>query len=118
MNPKLKEVGSRVQQARKKLKLSQAELAEMVQISTSHLSDIENGKTNIGLDIFISLTEALQVSADWLLQTNVPQVNTIQNQEASEILEVHAEELIIPLNAKNSVHNSSLPSIPKEQNNG
>lgn len=86
MNPKLKEVGSRVQQARKKLKLSQAELAEMVQISTSHLSDIENGKTNIGLDIFISLTEALQVSADWLLQTNVPQVNTIQNQEASEIL--------------------------------
>lgn len=86
MNPKLKEVGSRVQQTRKKLKLSQAELAEMVQISTSHLSDIENGKTNIGLDIFISLTEALQVSADWLLQTNVPQVNTIQNQEASEIL--------------------------------
>ena len=86
MNPKLKEVGSRVQQARKKLKLSQAELAEMVQISTSHLSDIENGKTNIGLDIFISLTEALQVSADWLLQTNVPQVNTIQNQESSEIL--------------------------------
>ena len=86
MNHKLKEVGSRVQQARKKLKLSQAELAEMVQISTSHLSDIENGKTNIGLDIFISLTEALQVSADWLLQTNVPQVNTIQNQEASEIL--------------------------------
>lgn len=34
------------------------------------------------------------------------------------LFEVHAEELIIPLNAKNSDHNSSLPSIPKEQNNG
>ena len=86
MDSKIKDVGSRIRETRKRLKLSQSELAELLQISTSHMSDIENGKTNIGLDIFMRLTEALQVSADWLLRTDIPQVSAIQNQEISDIL--------------------------------
>lgn len=50
------------------------------------MSDIENGKKNIGLDIFMRLTGALQVSADWLLRTDIPQVSSIQNKEVSDIL--------------------------------
>ncbi len=83
---KLKEVGLRVREARKELHLSQSELSEKVQISPSHMSDIENGKTNIGLDVFMRLTEALQVSADWLLRTNVPQVAHMQSGELADIL--------------------------------
>ena len=86
MDSKIKEVGARIREARKRLKLSQAELAEKLQISPSHMSDIENGKKNIGLDIFMRLTEALQVSADWLLRTDIPQVSAIQSQEISDIL--------------------------------
>lgn len=82
----LKQIGSRIRKARKDKSISQIDLADMVQISTSHLSDIENGKTNIGLDIFIRITESLQVSADWLLQSNVPNVKNIQNNELTELL--------------------------------
>lgn len=86
MDSEFKEIGARVREARKRLGLSQMELSEQLNISPSHMSDIENGKTNIGLDIFMRLTEALQVSADWLLRTNIPQVNAIQNKEVEDIL--------------------------------
>ncbi len=55
------EVGVRVRSARKKQKMSQAMLAEKVHISTSHISDFENGKSNISLDIF------MHSSSEWLL---------------------------------------------------
>lgn len=86
MNDKFKDVGARIREARMTQKLSQADLAERLQISTSHMSDIENVKKNIGLDIFMRLTEALQVSADWLLRTDIPSVSNIQNSEVVEIL--------------------------------
>ena len=86
MDNKRKEVGKRIRHARKIMGLSQAELSERLQISPSHMSDIENGKKNIGLDIFMRITEELQVSADWLLRTDVPSVTAIQNQEITEIL--------------------------------
>ena len=86
MNEKSKEIGNRIREARKKKHLSQSQLSEMLDISPSHMSDIENGKTNIGLDIFMHLTETLQVSADWLLQTDIPPVNAIISSEAYNIL--------------------------------
>lgn len=86
MDKQLIEVGKRVRKARKERHLSQADLAELVQISPSHMSDFENGKTNISLDIFMRLTEALQVSADWLLQTNIPQVSEIHTSEFADLL--------------------------------
>lgn len=86
MDNRRKEIGQRIRYARKHMNLSQAELSERIQISPSHMSDIENGKKNIGLDIFMRITEELQVSADWLLRTDIPSVNAIQNQEISEIL--------------------------------
>ena len=86
MDKQLIEVGKRVRMARKERHLSQADLAELVQISPSHMSDFENGKTNISLDIFMRLTEALQVSADWLLQTDIPQVSKMQTSEFADLL--------------------------------
>lgn len=79
-------LGNRIRLARKEHGMSQSELADLVQISTSHMSDIENGKTTIGIDIFMRITECLQVSADWLLQTNIPSVSNIQSREFNEIL--------------------------------
>ena len=78
--------GTRVRQARRAKKYSQIELAEKAQISVSHISDIENGKTNISLDIFIRLVDALQVSSDWLLQTDNSEVSTGLDREISDLL--------------------------------
>ena len=71
------EVGARVRSARKKQKMSQATLAEKVHISTSHISDFENGKSNISLDIFMRITEALGVSADSLSPIKIIIINAI-----------------------------------------
>uniref|UniRef100_UPI00405770C6 helix-turn-helix domain-containing protein n=1 Tax=Acetatifactor sp. TaxID=1872090 RepID=UPI00405770C6 len=81
MNSKMEEIGQRIRTARKNTGYSQADLSELLQISPSYMSDIENGKTNIGLDIFMRLTEVLHVSADWLLQTNTPSVNNMISAE-------------------------------------
>ena len=64
-----KELGLRIRAVRTERGFSQVELAERVKISPSHMSDIENGKKNIGVDIFLRLVRELNTSADYLLQT-------------------------------------------------
>lgn len=44
-----KSIGIRIKTRRKELKIKQAELAEMLGISTNHMSSIENGKQKPGL---------------------------------------------------------------------
>ena len=87
MNERRIQFGLRVRQARRARKYSQSELSEKTQISVSHMSDIENGKTNISLDVFIRLVDALHVSSDWLLQ--------IENSETSSLFDRELKELLI-----------------------
>ena len=86
MDTKLKEMGARVREARVKMNLSQTDLAELAQLHPTYISQIENGKANMSIDVFMRLTEALQISADWLLRAEVPSVNTIQNVEINKLL--------------------------------
>ena len=86
MKAKNSGIGDRIRAKRKEHKLSQRELAEIVHVSPSHISDIENGKKTIGVDILMRITEALQVSSDWLLRTNIPSVGVIEEKELSDIL--------------------------------
>lgn len=86
MNPQIVEIGKRIKQSRKEQGLSQAELADRMNVSPSYLSDIENGKTNFSLETLIRLTESLQISSDWLLQTDIPSVKTIHSAEIENIL--------------------------------
>lgn len=58
------EIGKRIKAARLEKHLSQIKFAELINVSTPYLSDIENGKTNLSLEIFVRIVEALQVSAD------------------------------------------------------
>lgn len=86
MSEELKEIGSRIASARKSKSLSQADLADMAKISVSHMSDIENGKKQIGIEIFIRIINALNISADWLLRTTNDNVKQIQQKEFQNIL--------------------------------
>ena len=58
-------VGRRIRAQRKKLSLSQEELAEMVNISTVHMSHIETGYTKLSLPV--DLACALGVRTDDLI---------------------------------------------------
>lgn len=82
----MKALGKRIREVRTQRRLSQADLAGMIQISPSYMSEIEMGKTNFGIDIFMRITEVLQVSADWLLRTQTPAVSAVYNAEIAEEL--------------------------------
>ena len=47
--------------------MSQATLAEKINISTTHMCHIETGSTKLSLATFVRLTETLKVLADTLL---------------------------------------------------
>ncbi|HBG42623.1 MAG: helix-turn-helix domain-containing protein [Bacilli bacterium] len=79
-------IGSRIREVRIKKGMSQAELAVKANISLPHISDIELGKTRMMLASFVRLTEALQVSADSLLRTDIPEVKGLYQNEFAEIL--------------------------------
>lgn len=81
------EVGKRIRDLRLKKNMSQADLADKANVSLSQVSDIETGKSSMRLTTFIGIVEALQVSADVLLRTDIPEVNNIYKSEFAEVLE-------------------------------
>lgn len=63
----LQVVGHRIRVAREKKNLSQEDLAELVDLSPTHISVIERGVKVTRLDTFVAIANALEVSADSLL---------------------------------------------------
>ena len=60
-------VGNRIREVRKARGLTQEQLAEMANMSSAYLGEIERGKKVIGLDKFINIINALGLSADYVL---------------------------------------------------
>lgn len=82
----LRLIGKRIQDARLAAGLSQTELAERIGTSTSHVSRIETGRSDLKISSFVKIIETLQVSADDLLQANVPVVNDKKQWQLQELL--------------------------------
>ena len=62
-------IGQKIRKIRKAHGLSQEELAEKVNISTTHMSHIETGNTKLSLLVFVDIAAALEVRTDDLLDT-------------------------------------------------
>jgi transcriptional regulator with XRE-family HTH domain len=65
------ELGTRIREARQSKGWTLGYLANLTQLSKSHLSDTENGKRNPSASTLLALCRALDVSADWLLGIEV-----------------------------------------------
>ena len=85
-------IGSRIKAARERAHLTQEQLAEIVDISPTHMSVIERGVKTPKLDTFVRIANALDVSADELLQDVVD--------KATESLSGELYEMIIGLPKK------------------
>lgn len=70
-------VGRRIQEVRKSRGLTQAELSQMVNLSTKYISNIECGFKTPKLNTFVAIANALQCDANLLL-TDVLDVTTGQ----------------------------------------
>ena len=68
-------IGSTIKEARERAHLTQEELAEIIDISPTHMSVIERGVKTPKLDTFVKIVKALNLSADALLLDGMDQVN-------------------------------------------
>ena len=68
-------IGSKIKEARERAHLTQEELAEIIDISPTHMSVIERGVKTPKLDTFVKSVKALNLSADALLLDGMDQVN-------------------------------------------
>lgn len=80
-------IGQRIRKLRKSLGLSQEELAEQINISTTHMSHIETGNTKLSLPVLVDLAQALNVRADDLLSDNDAIAPSHYTDEIADILE-------------------------------
>ena len=62
-----KVIGLRIQQRRCEKKMTQAELAELIDTNQKHLSRIEGGYHRCTLDLIVAIAKALDVSVDYLI---------------------------------------------------
>ena len=106
MKKDLTEIGKRIKKARKSKGINQVECADKLNISVSHLSNIENGKINVGLDIFMAITDALDVSADWLLGIDTDSSALIHDQAIQLFADCSDSEIQALLNVAREVKNS------------
>ena len=73
------EMGRRIKQCRKELKLTQAGLAEAIGLSSNHLSSVETGARKLSLEKFICICDKLQATPDSFLLGSTHRYNLPEN---------------------------------------
>lgn len=66
-----KEFGKNIRTRRKALGMTQAKLAELLDVSPNHISSIETGKSEASIKIIILLCDILKVTPDYLFLGNM-----------------------------------------------
>lgn len=80
-------IGQQIRKMRKAHGLSQEELAERVNISTTHMSHIETGNTKLSLPVLVDIATALEVRTDDLLVGRFPETKNTAMEEIIAVLE-------------------------------
>lgn len=80
------EIGQKIRKIRKAHGLSQEQLAERINISTTHMSHIETGNTKLSLPVFVDIATVLEVRTDDLLNNTIPNTGSVLS-ELAVILE-------------------------------
>ena len=86
-------VAQRICAVRKSKGMTQEELAAKAEISPTHMSVIERGVKTPNLDTFVSIANALEVSADYLLQDVVDRSCEIESSELSTLISEQSPEM-------------------------
>lgn len=81
------QLGKKIKTVRCNSGLTQENLAELVGCNTSHISNIENNYTKLSLNVLLAIANALNVSIDYLLSSQLKSSSKILNQEILNKLE-------------------------------
>ncbi len=103
------ELGRTIKTIRSINELTQEQLAENTNMSTTHISNIENGKTKVSLSAILSISNALGYSIEELItgDTNKDRKETIQNLESLILSCNHYERKVI-VDMVNALKNSMI----------
>ena len=85
-------IGQRIRKIRKAHGLSQEELAEKVDISTTHMSHIETGNTKLSLPVLVDIAATLEVRTDALLNDGSATTGTALDEIATVLERCSAQE--------------------------
>ncbi len=66
-----KRLGKRIREERQRLSLTQAQLAEAIDISDTYMGAIERGERSLTLDTLVRLVNRLGVTVDYMLSDSV-----------------------------------------------
>jgi len=89
------EVGDRIRELRKSLKISQAELAKKIGVSSGNVGDWERGRAKPGVDALKNLSKFFNKSIDWLITGEEPKSSN--NEYPDEIVLKKQDIKILPL---------------------
>ena len=79
------DVGNKIRERRNFLKVTQENLANDINVSASFISDIENGRRKMSLEIMIKISIALKTSLDYFVLDNVKDIKTKNNIKFDEL---------------------------------
>lgn len=80
-------LGERIREERLRLHLTQAQLAEAVDISTTYMGAIERGERSLTLDTLVRLVNRLGVTVDYLLADSVSDSNSNIMEQFKQIVD-------------------------------
>lgn len=82
-----RDLGIRIRTKREESGMSQAELAGKAQLSTQHISNVENARSRIGLEKLVDIANILDCSLDELICGSIKKGRSVYNSEIAELIE-------------------------------
>lgn len=82
-----KEIGNKLKNIRQSKGLTQEYIANMANVNTSHISNIENNRVKISLQTLVYVCKALDVTIDFVLSNEYNLSDTILDNEIIKELE-------------------------------
>ena len=82
-----KKLGERIREERRRLNLTQAQLAEAVDISNTYMGAIERGERSLTLDTLVRLVNRLGVTVDYLLSDSVTDTDSNIMEQFNQIID-------------------------------
>lgn len=70
---------------------------EKTNLSTTHVSYIENGHTKLSVQSLVDIASALEVSTDWLLKDSLEYNSRISDDEIKQLLQDCSQEEVSEL---------------------
>ncbi|WMC91315.1 helix-turn-helix domain-containing protein [Kineothrix sp. MB12-C1] len=87
-----KRLGNRIREERQRLHLTQAALAEAIDISDTYMGAIERGERSLTLETLVRLVNRLGVSVDYMLADSVSDSDSNIMEQFKQIIDGHSLE--------------------------